>query len=722
MNKFTIISILSSVVGMAQAACWANSLGYNCCKSCNVVYEDADGKWGTENNDWCGIDNALCNTSSSSCWSLPAYPCCQGNEVTYTDESGEWGFENGNWCGIVKTNQQPTCWAEPQYQCCKGDVAVVYTDGQGDWGVENGQWCGIIKGGNNNNNDNQDNQDDQDPNLPQFSLESGFYEATNGLSLTLSGSGTVYYTLDSSNPTTSNTAKVYNGAIKMYDHSVDQNVISMHQHEDNSPYSITLKDPYKASTYKHDKVTVVRAAVKLADGSFGTVITKTYIVMDQSKLQYYKNIPVVSLVTDPSNLFDKDKGIYVCGQQHLNWKNSGNYNPNKSEWDSDNIANFFSKGKQWERDGAISIFRNGKAELNQNIGMRIKGASTRNHKVKGFNIYPRKEYGDSKIRYEVIENNKNVVENKAITKYDSFSLRGVYWFDRMREAIITSSLKDYPNLATFDNNRCVLFLDGEFWGLYDMVERASSDYIKDTYGIPKDNVAMIKDNDLEEGTDQDLQDFRNLVDYCKNNDLTNSNNYNYVASKLDIDSIIYHYATGFYLGIWDWPNRNYFVYRNKGQPINGNQYADGKWRYGSFDFDYSAGITYDNFGDVKGYAHDSFKKFQNKKDEFPTNIFSALIKNRTFYKKFYDVMHLMGDEIFAPNKMRRVVEEQKSKYLDYIVQTDWRWFNGTPNQSYDSFKSQQRNYFAGGWDEISEFFQNRPQYIYRFMENQYGRI
>ncbi|OUM58998.1 Non-catalytic module family DOC2, partial [Piromyces sp. E2] len=660
------------------------------------------------------------------------YPCCEDNTaVAYTDDQGDWGFVNGQWCGIIKNTvpQEPVCWAEPNYPCCQGKVDVAYSDGQGDWGVENGQWCGIIKNkdnnsnnNNNNNNDENNNNQQQDANLPQFSMESGFYEATNGLSLTLSGDGTVYYTLDSSNPTTSSTAKKYNGAIKMYDHSVDENVYSKYQHEDNSPYSITLQNPYKASPYKFDKVTVVRAAVKLADGSFSPVVTKTYIVMDQSKLQYYKKIPVVSLVTDPSNLFDKDKGIYVCGQQYLDWKRGPNYNPSKSEWDYDNVANFFSKGKAWERDGAISIFRNGKEELNQNIGLRIKGASTRNHHVKGFNIYPRKEYGDSKIKYEVIDNNKNVVDGKTITKYDSFSLRGVYWFDRMREAIVSYGLKDSPIIATFDSNRSVLFLDGEFWGMYDMVEKASADYIKTNYGIPKDNVAMVKNDELEEGTEQDLQDFKNLVNYCKSNDLTNTNNYNYVASKMDLESLIYHYAAGLYLGIWDWPNRNYFVYRNKGEPISGKKYSDGKWYWGAFDFDYSAGITYDNFGGVKGYAHDSFKKFQNKKDEFPTPIFSALMKNKTFYKQFSDVMHLMSEKIFEPNKMRKVVEEHKSKYMDYIIQTDWRWFFGTPTQSYDSFKTQQKSYFAGGWDEISEFFQNRPQYVFKFMENVYGKI
>lgn len=29
------------------------------------------------------------------------YPCCKNTkEVITTDENGKWGFENNNWCGI----------------------------------------------------------------------------------------------------------------------------------------------------------------------------------------------------------------------------------------------------------------------------------------------------------------------------------------------------------------------------------------------------------------------------------------------------------------------------------------------------------------------------------------------------------------------------------------------------------------------------------------------
>jgi len=552
-------------------------------------------------------------------------------------------------------------------------------------------------------------------------MESGFYEATNGLTLSLKSSGPIYYTLDSSDPTTSSTARIYNGEIRMYDKSVDENVYSKYQHENNSPYSTTLQTDYKASPVKNDKVTIVRAATKLENGTFSPVITKTYLIMNKQQLQFYSKIPVVSLVTDPSNLYDKDKGIYVCGQQYLDWKRSSKYDPNKSEWDSDNVANFFSRGREWEREATLTFFRNGKEEKTQNVGIRIKGASTRNSHAKSFNVYARKQYGEGKFKYGLIENNVSIIDGKFIEKYDSFGLRSVTWYNRMREAVVQRGLKDYPILATLDNTKCVLFLDGEFWGTYDIIEKLSDYYIQSNYGIPSENVALIRDGNLEAGTQEDLREFDQLFEYCKNNDLTNENNYNYVASKIDIESLIYHYATALYLGTWDWPNKNVFVYKNKGSPLSGNPYSDGKWKYGSFDFDYSAGITYDDFGGVPGYAHDSFKKYMTMSHLYPAAIFSALVKNPKVYQKFSEVMHLMGDEIFHPQKMRKIIEEEKSKYLDYIVKTDWRWFFGTPTVSYEAFQATQNPYFSEGWKEMEDFFDHRAQYVYRFMEETSGK-
>jgi len=54
---FFIIVISSQCNGVTDCFSYPQ---YPCCSGCNVVEEDAQGKWGIENNQWCGLQ-AKCN-------------------------------------------------------------------------------------------------------------------------------------------------------------------------------------------------------------------------------------------------------------------------------------------------------------------------------------------------------------------------------------------------------------------------------------------------------------------------------------------------------------------------------------------------------------------------------------------------------------------------------------------------------------------------------------
>ena len=555
---------------------------------------------------------------------------------------------------------------------------------------------------------------------PVFSLESGFYSVNDVKEISITSPDTVYYTLDGSDPTTSSTAKLYNGAIIMYDRSTDDNVYSKYQHEDNSPYSVTLKQRYDANPENFDKATIVRAVSKSADGTFSRVMTKTFFVMSDEKIAYYSNIPVVSLVTDPDNLFDKDKGIYVAGQQYIDWKNSPQYNSRKSEWDTDNIANFFSKGKEWEREADITYFKNGNFGFTQKMGIRIKGASTRNSQTKSFNVYARSEYGDSKLDYKLIDDNHSVIDGKTVNRYDSFSLRAVAWVDRMREKVVHSSLRDVPALATYDSDRCMLFIDGELWGMYEIIERASDYYIQSNYGVPAENVVMIKNGEIEEGTEDDLEELEKIDEFCMAHDLSVADNYNYVSSKIDVESIIDCYCTGLYLGTWDWPNHNYLMWKNSGEAIYGNPYSDGKWRFGSFDFDYSVGLTYQSFGGVEGYQYDSFRKMDSAKKDMPTSIFISLLDNPEFKQQFADKFYSYAYSVFEPSKMSAELNDEEERYMDYMTLTAWRWSNGRPRSGYSSYLSEQKSYYHNEIEKMRTFFNRRAEYAVEDMQDYLG--
>ena len=550
---------------------------------------------------------------------------------------------------------------------------------------------------------------------PTFSSPSGFYGTDFALTLSSDKNDTIYYTTDGSDPTSSSTAKVYTSAITVKDRTSEPNLYSIYDEDENSAISVSRGTGYKKPNFNVDKATVVRAAARNTDGTFSRTVSQTFFVTNNNLAQY-RNMTVVSLVTDPDNLFDPDSGIYVTGRKYLEWRNSSSYDPRKNVWDTDNIANYFSHGKEWEREATITIFREGENIVEQNMGIRIKGASTRNSPQKSFHLYARSDYGASKLNYPVIPGNLDWQGN-LIDKYDSISLRAVGEEGRLRDGFSQKLIADRENLTTQDMQSCVVFLNGEYWGLYEIVEKVSDDFIESNYGIDKKNVAMIKNGELEEGPQSEYDSFIRFAKEYSALDLSNDSYYKKVCEVIDIDSLIEHYAAGLYLGTVDWPNYNYAIWRNTGDAISGNPYSDGKWRFVSFDFDYTMGKTFADFGGVEGYAYDNFRQFSNVWKEAPTSLFVALLRNKDFRSRFANVYLDYANEILTPEKANAMIDTYSRDYTEAVAQTTTRWwgfFGGSKDSNLSYNREQYKN---NTLPQIATFFRERKKYTLEHMRH-----
>ena len=174
---------------------------------------------------------------------------------------------------------------------------------------------------------------------PVFSSEGGFYDSA--FDLTLSGvSGcTVLYTLDGSDPRTSSSAKQYQGSISIRNNTGDTNQLA-------AVRDISLRG-YTPPDYAVDKGMIVRAVCKDSSGKYSDVATNSYFIGKTAS--YYKDMKVLSISTDSSNFFDKEKGIYMIGDQYYRWKNSGSFDPNLDVGSNENPTNYNSEGSEWER-------------------------------------------------------------------------------------------------------------------------------------------------------------------------------------------------------------------------------------------------------------------------------------------------------------------------------------------------------------------------------------
>lgn len=539
---------------------------------------------------------------------------------------------------------------------------------------------------------------------PGFSRISGFYPDNFKLKLNSEEDTTIYYTLDSTDPKTSNTSVIFKDYILIYDKTSEPNIYSSYYEDENSTVSISRGHRYKSPQFPVDKAMIVRAVAKNKEGLFSDVVTKVYFVTNEN-LYKYQDLTIASLVTNPENLFSPDIGIYVTGTMYQQWKNSEDYDPNIKLWDKNTKCNFFMRGSEWEREAFFTIFEKGEIILQQNIGIRVKGAATRNYPQKSFNLYARKKYGKSTFETDILKNNYDINGNK-ITSYKSLTIRSVYDDTRLRDIMGRDLFSIRKDLTSAEMEPIVLFINGEFWGLYLIQENFNDDFIEKNYLIPKKNVALAKENGIEEGPEEEITKFLEFCEEYSKKDLSNDKIYEEIKNYLDINSLIELYATGIYIANSDWPGKNDGEWRNIGEKIEGNKYSDGKWRFIIFDLDYSMS------GSFGRRNSDSFKNVVNRLERSPLNplFLSLLINNTDFQNKFVNIFCDYANGVFNPNRVYKILEKYRNEYPELLSRTQIRWggnrYTGD-NSIMENFASYKTK-FLTKLDTIYDFYVKRP--------------
>ncbi|MDO4864509.1 MAG: CotH kinase family protein, partial [Ruminococcus sp.] len=455
-------------------------------------------------------------------------------------------------------------------------------------------------------------------------------------------------------------------------------------------------------------------------------VTKTYFVGTTAS-GYYKDMKVVSLVTDPDNLFGYENGIYVRGKTYDDYQNQQNpQNPQDpqdpqqpggpgqgwvfpgfggggaggiggwGDWGFNFMnpweipANYNQKGRDWERVASFEMFDCGESVVKQNVGIRIKGAASRNSVQKSFTIYARQDYGKSDLEYDFFDGTATKAKSgKAIKKYENIVIRnggndagGFYFRDSVNQQLVADR-----DMATQAMSECILFIDGEFWGIYQITEKVSDDYIKSHYGVAKSDVALIKNSELEEGTEQDLNDWEQLLDGVANGSIT----YKQFAEKVDVQSFMDYFSAEIYFANSDWPQNNTAVWRsNFADPEN--PYSDGKWRMFLFDTELGQGM----YGTQQNSANaDSFSRIRQNTDTL-SKAFTKLMSDKDFAAEFSRTFMDIANYNFDTEKTTAEIEKFM-KYSEPVVDTYERF----------SFTSQGAGKFQQEANTVSSFYRSR---------------
>jgi hypothetical protein len=517
----------------------------------------------------------------------------------------------------------------------------------------------------------------KDPTLvaPFCSLAGGFYVAPFALQLTAVSQGTViYYTIDGSEPTL--LSSVYKHPILIDTKESSPDFLSL----------IPTSPRWKPPIDRVFKGTVLRA-IAVKDSFKSEELIKTFFVDGKGASRY--SMPVVSLVINYKDFFGYNRGIYVLGKSY----------GDKDRFIRKNISldipwweypsNYLMRGNDAERYVHIEFYEpHGQPGFELNAGIRINGNATRGFAQKSLRINFREKYGQKELNYPLFTNN-------PVQVFNSFILRnsGNDWDKTMfRDGLIQSLMKNtYVDIQ--DDRAAIVFLNGEYWGIHNIRERFDENYLANKYHISIDSLSILELNGvLSYGKKGDNSGFKELLKFVKDNDLSQKQNYEYVRSKIDIESFTDFMITNIYFCNSDWPNNNVKFWHYRSAESNDTLgYRDGRWRWMLYDTDW--GFGYNNLSVPEVNLLEKAKKTGSV-----GVLFSALIENQSFVNEFTHRFQVLLNHQFSHsflvseiNKMQGIMAPEMPEHINR-----WRVIG-----SYDQW--------LNNVEVLKEFAKKRPQ-------------
>ncbi|MFA6404254.1 MAG: CotH kinase family protein [Salinivirgaceae bacterium] len=524
-----------------------------------------------------------------------------------------------------------------------------------------------------------------------FDKPSGFYQSDMALTMTTSvADAVVIYTLDGCNPQISTTRIT------------------------GSANTQVLIDPASTSNRGTTPAVVVRASI-IKDGfSASKPELRTYIYLENVKTQKqpgwdwptynvngqeidldmdpdvvnsteYKDqldasfldIPTISLVSDNGSLFSSDSGIYV---------------------------NAMNDGEEWERQCTVELINpDGSAGFNVNAGLRIRGGWSRhnNYPKHAFRLFFKEEYGDSKLKYQLFEDEGvdhfDKVDLRCEQNYSWANYEGVH-NTFIREVFLRDAQGETGEPYT-RSRYYHLYLNGMYWGLFQTQERSEARFASDYLGGKNEDWDVLKQG--ESGvmaTDGNKDKWNEVWDMTQTGFAANSDYFRLEGKNaqgkavkdseilVDIDNLIDYMINIFYSGNFDSPvsiwggnnsPNNFYMIKNREDKALGFQFFIHDAEHTMMTVGTSGPGTIGLYENRVNLAYRNDAKMVNPGfDRFhPQWLHHRLTANEEYRIRFADRAwkHLNGNGIFTENACLARLNKRAGQIELAVIAESARW-------------------------------------------------
>lgn len=298
----------------------------------------------------------------------------------------------------------------------------------------------------------------------------------------------------------------------------------------------TKNSPVYSQPLVLTKTSVIRAR-SFSDGMLDSpTLTLSYIINEGHTM------PVVSLVTDREHLFG-GQGIY--DSHEIAWQNG------------------------WERPATVALFEENGDSFTIDCGIQMHGETSRRASEKrSIRLRFRGSY-EGALNYDVFGDGK-------VTEFSSLILRPSLedtYTSYMRDVIFAELAMAGTSVPAQNYRYSILYINGEYWGIYAIRERISDDYFAAHFGVDPDTV------DVQDGGHRYPGNWSNAMDFADFNNMTVTENYEKLKGMVDIPELIEWLILQNYSG-------NIDVYGNV-RFIASPDYNGGRYMYTMTDLDLS---------------------------------------------------------------------------------------------------------------------------------------
>ena len=362
-------------------------------------------------------------------------------------------------------------------------------------------------------------------------------------------------------------------------------------------------------------------------------VTRSYFIGEQSDLA------TVALAIDPIHLYDFERGIFAFGP---------NADPDPPHFG----ANFYHN---WERPVSILLLEgSGRVAFELDGGVRIHGAISRALEQKSLRLYTRGGYGMDRFDCRVFP-------DKEIDKFRRLVLRntGADWLRGQIRDGLQHRIAKGLDMETAAVRPVRVFLNGDYWGLYNVRERVDVYYLEANTGIESDDIDLVKNGEADAGSSESYED---LLAYLRTHGAEGIH-YDHVARQMDLENFATYYAYRAFNANRDWPRNNHVHWKAE----------DGKWRWILHDTEWGVGL-------VGAVADRETLRFllhpddpESRNPEESTFLFRTLLTQAHFQQLFVNRCADLLNTTCRPDRTLPILEAMVEEVAEEMPRHFSRW-------------------------------------------------